>query len=483
MKKSVVCVAVVIVVASLCVVSAIGGTVADDGNAIQNDSGFGKYTVSVDNEGGGISTDTSSVDKVNFVVKCNNQIVSKYSFKCSLDSDKKTFGITTNSLSIVEGNVVIVPETFTHSSHDSCTHGDGDYTCVTVAPQNAKTAEILIIKGSPVLGNDTSSVITKGASLKQLVIDGNPSYPFSILVNYKCSNLKEVHFLSDNPNLPNSLTGSLNHSSLDVYLNSSSKTKIPGSLLSPSGSSLEDEGTTNLHFSEASKLPASFGEGTLPTGYSKTNFIIHTNSEYWDSYLKTGAVADKVITDEYRLITVTGFPSHTISCSSSEGGSIAVVGEAAKGESVVVKVIPDDGYMLKELRYNFNGTYTVIPDDGGYRFTMPDGDVQLVASFERCIPTVESSYVVSGSQISIDVNLGGDRSDGRAPSSVSVYVKYAGEEGDKFSVGTFRIPAYSNSYSLSYETSITSLTPVSYLVQVFAADGVCLNQKEVSLSG
>lgn len=493
-----VCVAVVIVVASLCVVSAIGGIVAEDSNAIQNDSGFEKYSVSVDTSEGGIegssintTTTPKLVDLVHFIVKCNDQIVSKYSFKCSL-TDNNTFEITTNSLELAEGyenKVVIVPATFEHSSHKDvngtdCSHSDGEYSCATVTPQSTKTVEILIIKGSPTLGTTVKNAITGGTNLKTVVIEGNPKYNCNVLMGTKCSNVKEIHFLSDNPNLPNSLVSSLVLKSLDVYLNSTDKTTIPGALLNPgSNSTLADHGKINLHFSEGSKTPASFGVGTNLAGYIETNFIIHANSEYWTSYLRTGKVASEVTTSEYSLITVTGSPSHKISCSSSEGGSIAVVSEAAKGESVVISVIPDDGYMLKELKYSYEGTYAAISDDGGYRFTMPDGDVQLVASFEKCIPVIESRHVVSGSQISIDVDLNGDRSDGRIPSSVSVYVKYAGEDGDKYSVGKLKIPSYSNDYSISYETSITSLKPVSYLIQVFAADGVCLNQKEVSISG
>lgn len=44
------------------------------------------------------------------------------------------------------------------------------------------------------------------------------------------------------------------------------------------------------------------------------------------------------------------------------------------------------------------------------------------------------------------------------------------------------MPVYSDGYSISYSTSMTSVAPVSYLIQVFAADGTCLNQKEVSIS-
>lgn len=193
-------------------------------------------------------------------------------------------------------------------------------------------------------------------------------------------------------------------------------------------------------------------------------------------------VAGSVITNDYSMITVTGTPTHLITYSVSEGGKISVAEEAAEGQTVVVNVVPINGYYLKELRCKYGSSNETVADDNGYRFEMPDSDVELVAVFEKCIPTIESKHVVSGSQVSIDVDFKGNPSNGKTPVSASIYVKYAGDVGDVFTCGIFKMPVYSDGYSISYSTSMTSVAPVSYLIQVFAADGTCLNQKEVSIS-
>ncbi|MGN1137994.1 MAG: starch-binding protein [Ruminococcus sp.] len=61
---------------------------------------------------------------------------------------------------------------------------------------------------------------------------------------------------------------------------------------------------------------------------------------------------------------------------------------AAKGTEVEVKPNPDNGYMLDTLKYN-DGTDHIITADseGKYKFTMPDSDVTVTATFKEDLST------------------------------------------------------------------------------------------------
>lgn len=504
MRKSAVCVVIAILGILLVIASPIAGSDADD-SASSEQPVFGEYIIEMDGpieKGDPDKTTTTPIptDRVSFAVKNKQgEIVSKYSLNCILDDNASSFTVVKNTLKLTESynnSVVIIPDKLVHSAHTvdgvPCEHKGETYTCSKVnSLALGDSVETLIVKGSPELGSvsggNYSNFITAG-SLKTLIIEGNPTYclgGLALVLGSGVKTLKEVHYLSSVETLPQIWNSPSAASSLDVYLTSSEKTKIPANLLAPHRKASSDSySTVNLHFSKGSLTPASF-DGTMLKKTTKTNFIIDADSQYWTDYLRTSSVAQDVSLNEsgYSLMDVTGYPSHKINYTNYDGGSISSVAEAAKGQTVSIVVTPDDGYMLKDLKYTCAGVSNAIRDDGGYSFTMPDGDVQLVAVFEKCIPIIESKQTVSGSRICIDIDLNGMPSDGKAPSSISVFVRYAGGNADMFSKGTFTIPSYSDSYSASYETSITSQSPTSYLIQVFAADGTCLNQKEVLISG
>ena len=516
MKKNMVCVAILFTGLLLCITLMTGGgSDAEDSTSVQNEQpNFLEYTVCTSSDdmivGGSVNTTESPIptDIVTFVVKdVNGTIVSKYTLECILDSENSTFEIVVNSLKLISDSsyknaVVIIPQNLTHSAHtdsngEKCKHSDGSYACTRVNPLgDIKSVETLIIQGSPVLGklDGGYQFLNKGGSLRYFVIADNPTYSlgengkYRDLINVRyCSNLQGVYFLSSGATLPSKIaTSNSSIKTLDVYLSSSGNTQIPATLFAPYRDATADNcATVNLHFSRESTTPASFGDedaAKMPTKHGITNFIIDVKSRYWLDYLGSMDVAGSVITNDYSMITVTGTPTHLITYSVSEGGKISVAEEAAEGQTVVVNVVPINGYYLKELRCKYGSSNETVADDNGYRFEMPDSDVELVAVFEKCIPTIESKHVVSGSQVSIDVDFKGNPSNGKTPVSASIYVKYAGDVGDVFTCGIFKMPVYSDGYSISYSTSMTSVAPVSYLIQVFAADGTCLNQKEVSIS-
>lgn len=509
MRKSAVCAVIAILGMLFVIASPMAGSDADD-STLGEQSILSEYSISIDGsiEKGDDDKSTSTpkpTDRIPFVVKDKQDVtVSKYTLRCILDDDTSSFAVVMNSLVFFEGypnSVVIIPDELVHSAHTdngaSCGHADKSYTCskvnsLTLEKDNAHV-ETLIVKGSPELGTANGgtpqSLITEG-SLKNLIIEGNPTYSLSSssssvsLIDGSVP-IEKVFFLSQVEVFPIIWSSNNKFPSLDVYLTSSEKTEIPADLLKPYRKATQEScSTVNLYFSENSVTPAKF-DGTKISKATKTNFVIDVKSQYWADYLKTSKVANEVDLngEGLSLIDVTGYPVHTIEYTQFDGGSISSVTEAASGQIVTIDVIPDDGYMLKELKYTNGNTSETIRDEGGYSFVMPDCDIKLVAVFEKCIPDIESKHTVSGSQISIDMKLTGTRSDGKVPSSISVYVRYAGDDADTFSKGTFVIPLYSNGYSVSYETSITTMNPASYLIQVFAADGTCLNQKEVLVSG
>lgn len=507
MRKSAVCVAVAILGVLFVMAFPMTGSDADD-SIMEKQSVSSGYSISVDGEieDGGDDRSTTTprpTCRVPFVVKDDQGVtVSKYTLRCVLDDTTSKFAVVMNSIVFSEScdnTVVVIPDILEHTAHTdngvSCKHGDNvTYTCSNVGPLrfdggNANV-ETLVVKGSPELGKSSGaaqSFITKGPSLKNLIIEGNPSYRLDTrnLIDASVSKLEKVYFLSEVETFPMIWGTGSKILSLNIYLTSSEKTEIPANLLRPyNDASSTSCSTVNLHFSKDSVTPAKF-DGTMLRTITKTNFIIDVESPYWADYLKTSKVADQVnLNNEgFSLVDVTGYPAHEISYNQFDGGSISSVTKAASGQTVTIDVTPEDGYVLKELKYTYGSTSVTIRHEGGYSFVMPDRDIEVIAEFEKCIPVIESKHTVSGSQISIDMELTGTRSDGKVPSSISVYVRYAGDDADTFSKGTFVIPLYSNGYSVSYETSITTMNPASYLIQVFAADGTCLNQKEVLVSG
>ena len=85
-----------------------------------------------------------------------------------------------------------------------------------------------------------------------------------------------------------------------------------------------------------------------------------------------------------------GSPSFSISLDDAdigEGGSVTADSKrAARGDTIVLTVSPDEGYVLEQLTVkNESGTELKLTDmgDGKFSFTMPAGDVSVLASFVK----------------------------------------------------------------------------------------------------
>ena len=85
-----------------------------------------------------------------------------------------------------------------------------------------------------------------------------------------------------------------------------------------------------------------------------------------------------------------GSPSFSVSLDDGdigEGGSVTADSKrAARGDTIVLTVSPDEGYVLEQLTVkNESGTELKLTDmgDGKFSFTMPAGDVSVFASFVK----------------------------------------------------------------------------------------------------
>ena len=85
-----------------------------------------------------------------------------------------------------------------------------------------------------------------------------------------------------------------------------------------------------------------------------------------------------------------GSPSFSVSLDDGdigEGGSVTADSKrAARGDTIVLTVSPDEGYVLEQLTVkNGSGTELKLTDmgDGKFSFTMPAGDVSVFASFVK----------------------------------------------------------------------------------------------------
>ncbi len=493
MKKITLCAIIIAIGLSFCVISEIAVSNADGTDpshsqfdySVEVDGDIAKDTVKVPNSKD-YPDGLKPVDRVPFVVSENGKKISKYTLK--IDYSGTNFIVKTNTLAFVDGydnEVVVIPQSFSKTVNEEGTQRIQEFTCKAIEAFSTKTVKTLIIQGNP----SVSQISVRDDSFLKLVFTGEPVFGTGNLVRFYdgAINIPEVHFLSSNVKLPAKIAAATAvNSSMDVYLESTSSTVIPTTLLYSSSSKFnptENNCTNlNLHFSANSVVPAELS-GTLKK-LSRINFIIDVNSPYWNDYLNNGVVANKVAVDELALVHVIGNPSYQITLAANEGGTVKVDDRAAEGQIVVVQATPSEGYYLKELRYSYGETSQTISGSDGYRFTMPAHEVKITAVFEKCIPSIKAEHTVSGSKISIDVDLEGKPTDGKVPAKISIYVRYSGDDGDRFATGSFSIPVYSDSYQVSFETSMTFGSPVSYLVQVFAADGVtCLNQKEVVITG
>ena len=99
--------------------------------------------------------------------------------------------------------------------------------------------------------------------------------------------------------------------------------------------------------------------------------------------------------------------SHTITLRDTSHGSISVTAPwASANDTVVVTVSPDEEYVLHALRYTTDGEkYTDIVAHGGvYSFVMPDGDVDIEATFREAPAAVGLQLSVCGDKFNGDMS-------------------------------------------------------------------------------
>ena len=130
--------------------------------------------------------------------------------------------------------------------------------------------------------------------------------------------------------------------------------------------------------------------GTITLGYTRA-----MDSVYASSYKGTVKIADgKTFTDgtpntytsETPSATLTALTDTTlipadaltITVGDCEHGTVSAPKKAFANDSVTVDIIPDEGYALKNVKYNDN---VIRLNDGAYTFAMPDEDVEITATF------------------------------------------------------------------------------------------------------
>lgn len=98
--------------------------------------------------------------------------------------------------------------------------------------------------------------------------------------------------------------------------------------------------------------------------------------------------------------TVEGSEKHTITIADSENGTVtADKTTAAKDETVTLTVTPDDGYELDTLTVKSGDTDITVNEN---KFTMPDGDVTITATFVAEEPEVPATSIIVKAKADVD---------------------------------------------------------------------------------
>lgn len=334
-----------------------------------------------------------------------------------------------------------------------------------------------------ILGNHEATrnpVVPNADILKTVIIDGNIKNTNGTEVAILRSAVKTVKTIYYGPDcsevyrVSNSTIGN----NMNIYLTSTSETEIKSYLVKNTNPCL------NLYFSEESVMPKEYGTGftdEVNTPTSNVTFHIHTESEYWESYSTTGHVASNVVKGA-TIPSVEGYPTYSISVSESEWGSITVDRTSAySGQVLTVTVLPVEGYRLKTIT-SLNEDVVLTKGEGrNYCFTMPSHDVTLTPVFESASPSIECKIQAKGSQVIADITLNGAVTEEDIPTTMKVYFKYKDQTGvDSFTMMKTDIKSFSSGYSITASSSMSSLTPVECLIQVFSND-LCLNEKVVTV--
>ena len=131
---------------------------------------------------------------------------------------------------------------------------------------------------------------------------------------------------------------------------------------------------------------------TVPTNVG--SYTVKATFPATDNYKEVTATADFVIAQatHHSSGSSSSNPTYSVTTpSKSENGGVAVsTKNARKGDTVTVTVTPDAGYQLDKLTVtDKNGNVLKLTDkgDGKYRFTMPDGKVEVKAVFAKEVKT------------------------------------------------------------------------------------------------
>lgn len=358
-----------------------------------------------------------------------------------------------------------------------------EYVSNTVIIGGTKCLKTVIILGDPYAGTTTNSVVNM-STVKTLVFGGSPKKDTSSMAALDgAKSVENIYFDGECGLLSNTkirIGGEFN-----IYLTSNADTVLYNNF----GATRDAQ--ANLYFSRDSVMPKTYGNET--TTKTAVTFYIHSSSGYWTSYLNNGKLTADEMGASSGTPIVYGYPLQGLTISESTGGSLvaeakyAPEGYAVSGCKVVVTPTPESGYVLQKISYSCNGIDNVVSadDDGVYSFTMPDGAVTISATFavQTSGPKLSTTHTVDGSAIDISLSISGSPDDAEIPDKIYVYVKYnATEEAYSFSKITVTLPSYVDSYTASVGTSMSSLEPVEYLVQVFSGETL-LDSTVVVLNG
>ena len=403
---------------------------------------------------------------------------------------------------------VTIPDDFTLNANDGKIHkfeGKTTYSLSSVGTVNGTPClKTLIILGSPTL----STNLVRMNSLETVIFGGGSlsfSANASMVSNKIESSLTNIYFdtVEASTLLAQNVICRQDDQAINIYLKSGeweSQGKPVRNTISDKFGSGNYSIEVNIYFSKDSILPiGKYGNSTADRCADNVVFHVHkdttidttddTTDDTTTKKIKFWSLSDpvvaSVIDSEDVAPEVFEYPAYKVTVSDCENGSVSVATNykpgdyALPGSTVALYPIPADGYIVESITYTCDGVATAVSrsDDGKYYFTMPSKNVSIGAVFKEALPKIESACTSNGSQLDISLTLTGSYSD-KIPDKVCVYVKYANADSTEaysFAKMTVRISNYSSGYALSVTSSMSSLTPIEYLIQVYSGDTMVSN--------
>ncbi|MBQ7975492.1 MAG: S-layer homology domain-containing protein, partial [Clostridia bacterium] len=138
---------------------------------------------------------------------------------------------------------------------------------------------------------------------------------------------------------------------------------------------------------------------TSANGSYNTSSLFHAinNAGGGSTYIKSIKVGDK-----WLYVNLKYAPLFTLTINSSENGSVShdhtLGDDISENVEVTLKVSPNAGYELETLIVDGQDVTTQV-SDGKYKFTMPDNDVEVSATFKALPHTHAWEYAASGNVI------------------------------------------------------------------------------------